>query len=427
MSSPIQPKDRQQARRVHDARTALLLDAPWYGNLAMHLALEEADCKTAATDGTRIKYNPAYTATISDRVLKTLLAHEVEHCALLHPYRRGNRDLREWNEATDYVINGNLAAQPCFELWPGALLDAQYSGLSAETIYAQRHTENPSQPPQPPPPAPQPQPQPGGQQQPQQPGPSQPQNTPQQGQPAPGQGQPQPGEVEDAPVPAAAQQPGEPQQLTVEDWKIITEQASQVARKAGQMPGGVDEAVHAARESREDWRATMREFIEHQQPSDYSFRTLNRRFIAQGLYLPGITKENLGRLIWITDSSGSMDARALAGAWSEFTALVKECKPERILYLTADTRPHFIGEYTADTLPDTPPVAKGRGGTSFQPSFDWIADQEEDAPPAAVLYFSDLDASDQPEEPEYPVLFITGLGVTKDAPFGRTVRVEVDM
>jgi hypothetical protein len=76
----------------------------------------------------------------------SVLAHEVIHCALLHPFRIGQRDLRQFNEAADYAINNflqgvNEAAvtqklpEP-FPLWKGALINPGFGGMSAEEIYA---------------------------------------------------------------------------------------------------------------------------------------------------------------------------------------------------------------------------------------------------------------------------------------------------
>ena len=122
--------------RITAARTRLLLDFPWFGSLAMRLKIEQSpDVKTFATDGTRLIYNPATATTYTDAELTGVMAHEVMHCALLHPYRRANRDAKLWNVATDYAINSELIRSG-LKLPANVLIDAQFDGLSADVIYA---------------------------------------------------------------------------------------------------------------------------------------------------------------------------------------------------------------------------------------------------------------------------------------------------
>ena len=94
------------------ARTALILDHPFFGVLSLKLELIEThEVKTAATDGKRLIYNPDYIAKLSDKQRQGLVAHEVMHCALQHMVRRQYRDPKRFNKACDYAINGNLVKQ----------------------------------------------------------------------------------------------------------------------------------------------------------------------------------------------------------------------------------------------------------------------------------------------------------------------------
>src|SRR5262245_25224775 len=99
------------AERIRKARINLLLDEPFFGSLLMYLKIVETkSVRTFSTDTVHLFYNPDYAATCSDLEIKTILAHEVLHCALLHPFRRGDRDLARFNEAADYAINNHLQA-----------------------------------------------------------------------------------------------------------------------------------------------------------------------------------------------------------------------------------------------------------------------------------------------------------------------------
>jgi predicted metal-dependent peptidase len=356
----------------------------------MRLRMEACEeIKTFDIDGTRLRYNPMFAASLPDEELAAVLAHEVMHCALLHCYRRANRDPKLWNQACDYAINGQLVSAG-FKLPADCLIDPQFSDLAADIIYA-RLNKQPE-----PDDSGQPQPQPG-------PGEAQPDQS----------SEPATGSMQDAPpVP----QPGDNH---ASDWEIATEQANAVARGAGKMPGGIEENIDAARKCVEDWRAILREFVEYTVPSDYSWTKPNRRHVANGVYLPGMTRENLGHVAIAIDTSGSIDSRLLAAFSAELNAIMSEAKPDRVTVLYCDTQVNRIDEFGPDE--EVSMHAVGRGGTAFCPIFDKIAQWGE--LPVCLIYFTDLDSNDKPSEPEYPVLWATGLSVTDIGPFGQTVRI----
>ena len=91
------------AERIRKARTALLLDHPFFGSLLFRLKSEEDRAiPTMATDGVVLRYNPEFVDTLNSATLAGVLAHEVMHPALQHHIRRSKRDPRRWNEACDY-------------------------------------------------------------------------------------------------------------------------------------------------------------------------------------------------------------------------------------------------------------------------------------------------------------------------------------
>src|SRR6202030_4144098 len=111
-------------RRLSAARAALVLDHPFFGALALRMALEEeikGRTRTMATDGRSIFYDNAFVKTCTDLELIGLLAHEVMHPAMQHHTRRGDRDPSLWNDAADYAINPILT-ESGFTL-PGDMLN----------------------------------------------------------------------------------------------------------------------------------------------------------------------------------------------------------------------------------------------------------------------------------------------------------------
>jgi predicted metal-dependent peptidase len=375
--------------RVHRARTRLLLDSPWFGTLSMRLHIEETTARpTMSTDGTKLLFNAAWVEKHTDAELLGTLAHEVLHCALRHPYRVGGRDMRKWNEACDLAINPMLKEQG-FTLPQGATFDPQYSGMAAEQIYAKRAQDEDED-----------------QQQ-------QPQDSPTGDFTAPAE-----------PEPGDGDQPGDGQQptpMTATDWQVATEQATAVAKKAGKMDGGNERAIRDSRPSETNWREILRRFVEQTVPQDYSWSRPNRRHVANGVYLPGIIKENTPRLAVGVDTSASITQDLLDLFASELTAIMHETRPEALDVIYCD----YSVRHAESFSPEDDEVklkVHGGGGTRFQPVFDHVNDKPETTP-AALIYFTDLEGP-EPEQPDYPVLWVTTEATALCGPFGETVRLS---
>ena len=99
------------SRRIQKARTALVLDHPFFGSLLFRL--KDRECRsiqTMATDGVSLFHNPDFVETLNAATLAGTLAHEVMHPALHHHVRRSGRDKKRWNVACDFAINPLLEA-----------------------------------------------------------------------------------------------------------------------------------------------------------------------------------------------------------------------------------------------------------------------------------------------------------------------------
>jgi len=390
--------------RVSQTLSRLVLDRPWYGVLAVKLAVVPSDeVKTFDVDGTTLRYNPVFCDSLTDRELRGVICHEVLHCALLHPFRCSGRNPDTFNRAADYAINQILTDEK-FTLPKGALLDARFKGLSADQIYSMLRTEEnpssgsgkPADASEPNPlgevkPAPTSQPAPTG-------------NEPPQGGSNGQQPQPQPANANDA-----------------TGWAVAVEQATNVASKAGDIGGGLANAVKASHQATTDWRSILREFVERTIPSGSTWASPNRRHVGRGLYLPGTRRENTPRLAVGLDTSGSVSEDMLRACSAELTAILNETRPESLTVYSCDVRVNGVEVFMPDDNNDVTLNCVGRGGTRFQPVFDWI-DAEDSEPPAALIYFTDL-CGPEPEPPAYPVLWIVPEHITANAWFGVTVRV----
>ncbi len=376
-----------QDTRITRARTALLLDHPWFGSLALRLKIEASDAiDSMQTNGTILRYSPTWASERTDAELRGVIAHEVLHCALGHPYRMNGRTGKKWNQACDYAINPLLLADG-FAL-PGApLVSDEYKDMSAEQIYAALPADDDDDTP-------------GG-------------TSDQPGQiESPGE----PGDGQDADSPADGEST-----MTAVDWQIAAEQAAMVAKRAGKMPGDVDRALGDSIQPRTDWRSLLRRFVEQTVPSDYSWTQPNRRYIAAGLYLPGVVKQNTPRLGVAIDTSGSVDQTLLDLFASELASIVQETRPVAVDVVYCDSDVQGFESFTADD-----PIelhAKGGGGTMFQPALDWFAAADE--PPAAIIYLTDLESYEPSlTDPGIPVLWATAEHVRLTGQFGETIRLS---
>lgn len=372
------------AELINKIRTRLLLDHPFFGSLAMHLDLvKDESVGTLSTNGIHMKYSEEFLKTLTTPEQVGCMAHEVMHCALLHMYRRSNRDQEAWNEACDYAINPVLTGAG-LTLPKGILNDPQFASMSAEQIYSKRQSQkqqnNGS----------------GGQQQ--------------------GQGSQCPtGDFTDGPSgEGETESPG----MTEQDWAIAAEQAAKVAQAAGNLPAGMGIVLKDSREPRVDWVSELREFISHSIPSDYSWCSPNRRYLSQGVYLPGIEKSGTGELVIGVDTSGSC-YHCVGQFTSEIAGIISECRPEKITVIYCDAAVGRVDEYGPDDFGiDFKPV--GGGGTRFTPVFQYV--EKEGIEPVAMVFLTDL-YGDNPPEPSYPVLWVAPEWSKGNAPFGRRITI----
>src|ERR1700757_2030945 len=121
--------------RIQKARTALLLDLPFFGTLLFRLGARAcSSIATMATDGVSLYFNPEFVETLSSAELIGTLAHEVMHPALQHHTRRAGRSPKRWNMACDYAINPMLR-DAGLTLPKGVLDEAHFVDMTAEEIY----------------------------------------------------------------------------------------------------------------------------------------------------------------------------------------------------------------------------------------------------------------------------------------------------
>ena len=397
------------AIRIQKARTALLLDHPFFGSLLFRLGgRPSGSIQTVATDGVTLFYNPDFVNTLNAAELIGTLAHEVLHPALQHHTRRGDRNRRRWNMACDYAINP-LLLDAGLTLPKDVLIDHRFRGMSAECIYnlIQEQQDQES---------------------------SNGERENQDGASSDGDGRKQSdnrsavdapsapttpggfGQVLDAPEPEGDD--GETVAEQAREWKIAVEQAENVARLAGKLPAGVTRSLEQSEAAGVDWRELLRRAWSETISSDYSWMSPNRRHIWAGLYLPVVRSEGVGEIAIAVDCSGSISARQLGLFESEIRSILEGQRPSRVHVLYFDTEVHKGEVYEAGQPIALNPV--GGGGTNFAPCFRWL--DERGIVPQVLVFLTDLCGAFPKGAPGYSVLWAST--ESRSAPLGQVIPME---
>jgi predicted metal-dependent peptidase len=393
------------SRRIQKARTALVLDHPFFGSLLFRL--KDRECRsiqTMATDGVSLYYNPDFVETLNAATLAGTLAHEVMHPALHHHVRRSGRDPKRWNMACDFAINP-LLIDAGLNLPEGVLLDNRFRGMSAEQIYNLLEMEAERDP--------------GGKDEESEPGgersnAEQP-PTGEANEPSAPMTEGGIGQVLDAPVPDEETPSVEEQ---AREWNIAVNQATTIARQAGRVPAGLNRTLEGAAESAVDWRELLRRLWSETLPANYSWMRPNRRHIWTGLYLPGVMREGLDEVAIAVDCSGSVSGRQLRLFEAEVRSILEGQRPQRVYVLYFDAVVQKVETYEAGQRIDLNPV--GGGDTDFGPCFEWL--DERGIRPQALVFLTDLYGSFPSAAPAYPVLWAsTG---SQKAPFGEVIPMQ---
>lgn len=365
--------------RLAKAKTSLMLEYPFWGTLVMNMPFKITDAvPTAATDGKQVLFNPEFCDKQNDEELKFLVAHEIAHPMFEHTTRRGERDHYKWNQAGDYVINQILTDEGLGKMPEGGLYDPDlYNSCDGVTdrIYNTLPT------------------------------------TPEGEQGYGGEGQPFDSVTDGGQTQAEiAQQQAE--------WRVKVAQAVQSAKMMGKLSAGVERLVGELLTPKVLWADVLQRFIVKAKTDDRTFARPNRRFIQQGMYLPSITGEVMGEIVWAVDCSGSIGQEEIDQFATEIIKVWEDHKPTKTHVIYFDSEVSHYDSFGQDDRPEIKP--HGGGGTAFSPVFNYM--QDNDINPVACVFLTDLCCNDFGTEPDCPVLWVTTH--SEDAPFGEVVKME---
>ena len=365
------------------ARVQLILNSPFFGNLATKLVFIEDNnmpIKTIAVNiHGDIHYHKDFIVSRETNELKFIMAHEVMHMVLAHITRRDNRDIDTWLQAADYAVNG-LLVQSGMRAPPNCLYSHKFDDMSAEQIYDIIKQED-------------------------------------------GERNDEPFDTFDEPRSGDGDTEAEIRAVIV-DWEEEAVKSAIMAKGRGKLPAGIEAIINKLLHVKTDWVAVLHQFVNASARNDYRLYPPNKKHLYRGFIMPGIRSEAIEFAIAI-DTSGSVDEEMLSKFLSNVQAILDMNLNMTLHYYECDADVQVYREYhNGDEIEMK---VKGRGGTDFRPVFTSIA--EKDLEISCLVFFTDTMGAFPDEKPEYPTLWL----ITEDCveylkdrpmPFGEVVVME---
>lgn len=394
---------RELVNKLTTARASLLLKAPFYGTLLMHLKFGLAECETACTDMKRILWDPIFLRRITLEEVQFVMLHEVMHCVLDHIHRGKGKVHKLYNLAADIVVNSiimqtyavkefQVDGESAMHLAPDGIEGREYTADQVYELLIRKY-ENLLN------------------------------------------------DVDSLCEEVRSEYGIEidnheiwdviPVSLELsEEWKATIKDAAKKCFSLDNRPPFVRKLLDG-----EDynpilnWRQVLHDFIQIVTDSyDFDFAPPDRRFSTGDFILPSFLEidsvaiENLWVLI---DSSGSIDDKTLTVIMKEIEASINQFS-----YLHAKIS-YFDTSVTEPVeFEDVEGLAKlkieGGGGTSFKCIFDYLKDNMMAEPPMAIVIITD-GYSRYPDENaamDIPVLWML-IDNEFDAPWGKSIHVEL--
>lgn len=351
------------------------------------------DIPTAATNGITFFWNPQWFLQLPPETRLTVLKHELWHPASLHGLRQGDREHEIWNWACDIRINNDLEDQGMVFTGTKPWLNQKYRGMIEEDIYDALIAQALAAPTN------------GSW------GHVLPENLVLDDQP----------DMLHAPVGDMLPMTEEDEIAAVKNVVQATQQAH-LAGKAGDVPSNVETIIKQFLTPIVPWEQEMLEFMNELSNFNPSWKRPSRRYISQGIYLPGRVEDRQGlqHLNYYWDVSGSVTDAIEVRFNSEVRYIKEYFNPRKLSLIQFDTR--ITSE---ETFEENDPFEEikiiGRGGTNLHCVKEHINKSE----PTAVIIFSDLYCAPmQKLDRDVPILWVVVNNPHAEIPFGRAIHIK---
>lgn len=324
------------ASRLEKIRVQFLFDHPFLSVLALSLPLvfRENPHEAMETNGSTIFIDESRCVTFSDQRLKYIYAHILLHIILKHAFRMKGREAATWNRSCDIVINLLLSDfERIGERPDDEILLEKFRDQSVEAVYHALYRPEEEH-----------------------------EGTPDDKNPTQ--------EKRDL-----IENEGD-EESAEEDINASIVQAMGAARKQGNLPASfltmIDEVIKPKIDLETLLHTYMTEsFFEKQ--SD--FMRPSRRFIHQGLYLPGYKKEKSRIVLYIAlDRSMSISPEVFGKFLGIIDGVLSMGTEHHVCVVPFDMEVDEEKVVCFESGEEKPPVAfeKSDGGTQFQPVVEYL-------------------------------------------------------
>ena len=351
---------------------------------------------TAYTDGVNKRYSRPFLETIiSEPKLRGLVLHENLHVALKQIPRGKDmwkEDSKIANMAADFVVNdiiknitGKVASgnEQLVELPDGALYDSFFHNWNMREVYNYIRKENPQR------------------------------QKPQAGDGnADGQGGVGDDEQDSSPPSSGTENKIKAngkeydmggdgfdehdwENMSAEEVKDLNDKIDRALREggmlAGRMGGKIPRSISDLLEPKIDWREALREFVSSTMKGkdEFTWRRMNKRQMANDIYMPSMENETIGEVVVAIDTSGSIGSVELTEFATELASICDLVSPDAVRVLWWDTDVHGEQLFKSDQYQSIASLLKplGGGGTHVGCVSKYINQKKINA--EAVIVFTD--------------------------------------
>ena len=221
-------------------------------------------------------------------------------------------------------------------------------------------------------------------------------------------------------------------EVSAEEAKEILDQIDKALREggmlAGRMGAKIPRAISDLLEPKIDWREALREFVSASTKGndEFTWRRMNKRQMANDIYLPSVENETIGEVVIAIDTSGSIGGEQITEFATELVSICDLCSPEKVRVLWWDTAVHgeqvFNGNYQ-----DIAKLLKpeGGGGTHVSCVSEYINKERINA--ECVIVFTDgYVESDITWNIPSPTLWMVTENKSFEPPVGKKVKFGED-
>jgi predicted metal-dependent peptidase len=227
-------------------------------------------------------------------------------------------------------------------------------------------------------------------------------------------------------------------EISGEDKKELEREIDQALRQGiitdqkmnGKGGGGLSRELGELLQPQIDWREALREFVSSfcNAKDTSSWRRVNRRMLAQDVYMPSLVGEKVGHIVVGIDTSGSIGVQELNTFLSEVKSIVEDVHPDALdlIYWDGAVAGHEV--YDMATMSNLVSSTKPVGGGGTDPTCMMHYLKEKNIKPECIIQLTDGYINNWGDQWEAPILWvITESNYNSNkivSPVGKTVHIK---